>query len=156
MKIWRVQFVKICQNDWARLHQGLVIWRQSNHPSSPEAHQLTGETMSKQKIRSLRVKIKARAVGTKQTCHWRLFEAGWFRNLQGGLQEQPVHVRGRTIKKDSGTDQSWRYFDSSLTSLIWSTCKSYWLSPPTSPSKYMKWQSTWKDAQYYFIREMQI
>lgn len=32
--------MKICQNDWARLHQGLVIWRQSNHPSSPVAHQL--------------------------------------------------------------------------------------------------------------------
>lgn len=110
MQIWRLEFVKTCQNDWARLHQGLVIWRQSNHPSSPEAHQLTEETMSKQKIRFLRVKIKAKAVGTKRTCHWRLFKVGWFRNLQGGLQEQPVHVRDRTIRKYSGTDQSWRYF----------------------------------------------
>ena len=110
MQIWTVEFVKICQNDWARLHQGLVIWRQSNHPSSPEAHQLTGEIMSKQKIRFLRVKIKAKAVGTKRTCHWRLFKVGWFRNLQGSLQEQPVNVRDRTIRKYSGTDQSWRYF----------------------------------------------
>ena len=153
--LWRVEFVKICQNDWARLHQGRVIWRQANHPSSPETHQLTGETMSKQKIRSLRVKIKAKAVGTKRTCHWRLFKVGWFRNLQGGLKEQPVHVRERTIRKYSGTDQSWRHFwlFSHLTYLIYLQIL---LAFPPSPSKYMKWQSTWKDTQYYFIKEMQI
>ena len=39
------------------------------HLYSPEPHQLIGETMSKQKIRSIRVKIKAGAVGINQRGH---------------------------------------------------------------------------------------
>ena len=85
--------------------------KQSNQPYPPEAHQLIEETMSKQKIRLIKVKTKVGAMGTNQRGHWiRLFRAGWFSNLWSGQKEQLVHVKDRNTRKYSGTDQSWRLF----------------------------------------------
>ena len=85
--------------------------KQSNQPYPPEAHQLIEETMSKQKIRLIKVKTKVGAMGTNQRGHWiRLFRAGWFSNLRSGQKEQLVHVKDRNTRKYSGTDQSLRLF----------------------------------------------